>query len=169
MAASITSQPPGREMYARILVAVDGSNTSDAALREALALARGTQARLRVVHVIASPYDYPDVMFGHVAGDLQDLQQAWRKMGQEVLDRAGAVARTVLFEPELSLIETAGRRVPEAIADEAKNWGANLIVVGTHGRRGLDRLLLGSVAEGVARTSPVSVLLVREPGAGRER
>ncbi len=65
------------------------------------------------------------------------------------------------FVPEASLIETAGRRVPGAIVEEARRWGADLIVVGTHGRRGLDRLLLGSVAEGVARMSPVSVLLVR--------
>ncbi|HXJ81328.1 MAG TPA: universal stress protein [Candidatus Methylomirabilis sp.] len=156
-------------MYTRILLAVDGSSPSDAALREALALARGTQARLRVVHVIDSPYDYPDVMFGHVAGDLEDLQQAWQKVGREVLDRALSVARTVPLEPEVSLIETAGRRLSEAIVDEARSWSADLIVLGTHGRRGLHRLLLGSVAEGVARTSPVSVLLVREPGSGSER
>jgi nucleotide-binding universal stress UspA family protein len=53
--------------------------------------------------------------------------------------------------------------------DEARRWGADLIVVGTHGRRGLDRLLLGSVAEGISRTSPVSVLLVREPSAESRR
>jgi nucleotide-binding universal stress UspA family protein len=153
-------------VYKRILLAVDGSSTSDAALREALALARDARARLRIVHVIDSPYDYPDVMFGHVAGDLEDLQQAWQKTGQAVLDRALLVTREFSFEAEASLIETGGRRVPEAIVDEARRWGADLIVVGTHGRRGLDRLLLGSVAEGVSRTSPVSVLLVR--GAGPE-
>jgi len=148
-------------MYGRILLAVDGSSTSDAALREALALARSTQARLRVVHVIDSPYDYPDVMFGHVAGDLEDLRGAWQTAGQAVLDRALAEARTAPVVPEVSLIETAGRRVSDAIVEEARRWGADLIVTGTHGRRGLDRLLLGSVAEGVARASPVSVLLVR--------
>lgn len=156
-------------MYKRILVAVDGSSTSDAALREALALARDAQARLRIVHVIDSPYDYPDVMFGHVAGDLEDLQQAWQKAGQAVLDQALRVARQIPFEAEAALIETAGRRLPEAIVDEVRSWGADLIVVGTHGRRGLDRLLLGSVAEGISRTSPVSVLLVRGPGPGSRR
>jgi nucleotide-binding universal stress UspA family protein len=153
-------------VYRRILLAVDGSSTSDAALREALALARHAQARLRIVHVIDSPYDYPDVMFGHVAGDLEDLQQAWQKVGQTVLDQALLVTRELPLEAEASLIETGGRRVPDAIVDEARRWAADLIVVGTHGRRGLDRLLLGSVAEGVSRTSPVSVLLVR--GAGPE-
>jgi nucleotide-binding universal stress UspA family protein len=148
-------------MYTRILLAVDGSSTSESALREALGLARHADARLRVVHVIDSAYDYPDVMFGHVAGDLEDLQQAWQKAGQAVLDQALAAAGTMSVVPEVSLIETAGRCVPDAIVEEARRWGADLIVVGTHGRRGLDRLLLGSVAEGVARTSPVSVLLVR--------
>ncbi len=151
-------------MYRRILLAVDGSSTSSAALRAALELARSGQARLRAAHVIDSPYDYPDVMYGHVAGDLEELRQAWRRAGQEVLDQALAVAREARQEPESALVESAGRRVSTAIVEEAKRWGADLIVLGTHGRRGLDRLLLGSVAEGVARAAPVSVLLVR--GAG---
>jgi nucleotide-binding universal stress UspA family protein len=156
-------------MYGRILVAVDGSPTADAALREALALARDTHGRVRIVHVIDSPYDYPDVMLIHVAGDMEDLREAWQKTGREVLDQAVAVAREIPFEPEASLIETAGRRVPVAIVEEAKSWGADLIVVGTHGRRGLDRLLLGSVAEGVSRAAPISVLLVRAPGSSETR
>ncbi len=72
---------------------VDGSSTADAALREALELARDAHGRVRIVHVIDSPYDYPDVMFVHVAGDMEDLRQAWQKTGQAVLDRALAVAR----------------------------------------------------------------------------
>ncbi len=56
-------------MYKKILVAVDGSGTSNAALGEALELARVQQARLRLLHVVDSPYAYPDVMYGHVAGD----------------------------------------------------------------------------------------------------
>jgi len=156
-------------MYTRILLAVDGSSTSDAALREALALARHTHARVRIVHVIDSPYDYPDVMFGHVAGDLEDLQHAWQKAGQAVIDRALAVAREVPVEAEGEVIETAGRRLPDAIVNEARRWGADLVVVGTHGRRGFDRLLLGSVAEGISRTSPVSVLLVHGASAESRR
>jgi nucleotide-binding universal stress UspA family protein len=152
-------------MYKRILLAVDGSSTSNAALQEALDLARAGQSRLRLVHVIDSPYDYPDVMYGHVAGDLEELRQAWQKAGQDVVHQALAAARQARLEPESALLESAGRRVSAAIAEEAKRWGADLIVVGTHGRRGLDRFLLGSVAEGVARTAPVSVLLVRGAGS----
>ena len=148
-------------MYKRILVAVDGSSTSDAALQQALELARDKQARLRVVHVIDSPYDYPDALYGFVPGDLEELKQAWQKLGREILDRALAAARQAGVEPESALLELAGRRVSTTIVDEATRWGADLIVVGTHGHRGLDRLLLGSVAEGVSRTAPISVLLVR--------
>jgi nucleotide-binding universal stress UspA family protein len=152
-------------MYKRILLAADGSSTSNAALQETLDLAREGQSRLRLVHVIDSPYDYPDVMYGHVAGDLEELRQAWQKAGRDVVDQALAAARQARLEPESALLESAGRPVSATIAEEAKRWGADLIVVGTHGRRGLDRLLLGSVAEGVARTAPVLVLLVRGAGS----
>lgn len=152
-------------MYKRILLAVDGSSTSNAALQEALDLARKGQSRLRLVHVIDSPYDYPDMMYGQVAGDPEELRQAWQKTGQDVVDQALAAAHQARLEAESALLESAGRRVSAAIAEEAKRWGADLIVVGTHGRRGLDRLLLGSVAEGVVRTAAVSVLLVRGAGS----
>jgi len=115
-----------------------------------------------VVHVIDSPYDYIDVMYGHLPGDLDELSRAWRKAGQTVLDRALALAGPAGLGTEAALVESAGHRVSDAIVEEAKRWGADLIIVGTHGRHGFSRFLLGSVAEGVARTAPASVLLVRE-------
>jgi nucleotide-binding universal stress UspA family protein len=153
----------GHAMYRRILVAVDGSSTSAAALAAALELARTLSAHVRLLHVVDSPYDYPDVMFGHVPGDLEELQQARHKVGQEVLDQAITQARRAQCEPEACLMEGTGGRASQSIVEEARTWGADLIVVGTHGRRGFDRLLLGSVAEGVARTATVPVLLVRGP------
>jgi nucleotide-binding universal stress UspA family protein len=61
--------------------------------------------------------------------------------------------------------------VPSLIVDEAGRWRADLIVIGTHGRRGISKLLLGSVADGVVRTAATSVLLIRGDGreAGRAR
>lgn len=152
-------------MYEKILVAVDGSSTSSAALGEALELAKSCQAKLRLLHVVDSPYAYPDVMYGHVAGDLEELRRAFRKAGLDILDEAVAQARQAGLEPDTRLYESNGGRVTDGIVEEARRWGADLIVVGTHGRRALDRLLLGSVAEGTARTAPVSVLLVRRSGA----
>ena len=149
-------------MYGRILVAVDGSSTSEAALAAAVTLARALSGRLRVLHVVDSPYDYPDVMYGRVPGDREELREAWHKAGQEVLDRAVAQARRGGCEPEPCLIEGNGAHTSQCIVEAARTWGADLIVVGTNGRRGLSRLLLGSVAEGVARTATVPVLLVRQ-------
>jgi nucleotide-binding universal stress UspA family protein len=62
---------------------------------------------------------------------------------------------------ETELLETEGKRVASVIDDDAKRWPADLIVIGTHGRSGISRLLLGSVAEGVVRGASVPVLLVR--------
>lgn len=150
-------------MPKRILVAVDEGGGLEPVMRQAVELGREGQARLLVVHVIDSPYDYIDVMYGHVPGDLDDLARAWRRAGQTLLDQALAMATSAGLEAEPALVETAGRRVSAAIVEEAQRWGADLIIVGTHGRHGLSRFLLGSVAEGVARSAPVSVLLVRVP------
>ena len=148
-------------MYKRVLVAVDGSQTSAAALSEALALVRDRAGDLRIVHVIDSPYTYPEVWYGQVQTDLEALRRAWRKAGETVLDEALALARAGGVPAESAVLESGGQRVAALVAEEAKRWGADLVVMGTHGRRGIEHLLLGSVAEGVARTAPTSVLLVR--------
>ena len=142
-------------------MAVDGSGTSEAALAAAVTLARALSGRLRVLHVVDPPSDYPDVMYGRVSGDREELREAWHTAGQEVLDRAMAQARRGGCEPEPCLIECNDAHTSQCIVEAARTWGADLIVVGTNGRRGLSRLLMGSVAEGVARTAPVPVLLVR--------
>lgn len=151
-------------MPKRILVAVDGSPMSDAAGAEAVELARDRSAQLRLIHVVDSPYAYPDALYGQVSVDFEALREAWRAAGRRVLDRAMDAARQAQVEPEAALVESDGRRPATVIVGEAERWGADLIVMGTHGRRGLERLLMGSVAEGVVRTAPVSVLLVRTGG-----
>jgi len=152
-------------MYRKILVAVDGSSTSEEALVSAARLARALSARLRIMHVTDSPYDYPDVMYGHVPGDVEELHEAWHKAGQEVIDRAVAVALREGCAAEPRLVEGNGAHASEQVVEEARAWGADIIVVGASGRRGVKRLLLGSVAEGVARLARVPVLLVRAPTA----
>jgi nucleotide-binding universal stress UspA family protein len=148
-------------VHKQILVAVDGSPSSDAALREALELAACAHAKLRIAHAMYTARDYPYAISGFVPGDLEELQERWRKLGQDILDRGLASARQAGVAAESVLLELSGRGVSSAIVDEAKRCGADLIIVGTHGHRGIQRFLLGSVADGVARTTPVSVLLVR--------
>ena len=147
-------------MHKRIPVAADGSRTSEAALGEALDLA-GRGAQLRAVHVADSPYTYPEALYGQVTGDLEPLRREWREAGEELLARAVASARVRRVAADSTLLESDGRRVGGAVVEAAQRRGADLIVVGTHGQRGLDWPLLGSAPEGVARAAPVSVLLLR--------
>ena len=146
-------------MYKRILVAVDGSATSDQALQEAIRLARDQHAALRIVHVIDIVPLATDVEFANI----EEIQRALRQAGRAVIDHAQDTVKSAGIEVETRLIEveTPRQRVAVKIIEEAKAWPADLLVIGTHGRRGLDHLLLGSVAEGVVRIAPLPVLLIR--------
>lgn len=145
-------------MYQRILVAVDGSSTADLALDEAIRLAKDQRALLglvtavdQAVLVLETPYVLPEFL------------DAARKSAEAVLAKTAARAREAGLEVETRLagLETFTDRAAELISAEAKAWNADLLVIGTHGRRGVNHLLLGSVAEAVIRTSTVPVLLVR--------
>lgn len=144
-------------MYARILVAVDGSAVADHALREAFRLAAEGHARLRLVHVV----DVVPPASTELYVNFEEYRQACLADGRALLDRAAATARQAGVEGEPSLVELRSAPVGDGVVDEAQAWGADLIVLGTHGRGGLRHLLLGSVAEGVVRKAPVPVLLVR--------
>jgi len=146
-------------MYKRILVTVDGSTTSEHALRHAIGLAKGLSAALRVVHVV----DMGVLPLGQeLAIDIDAISKARRAAGEQVLKKARATCQAGGIEAEMQLLETGTptQRIAAAIADEADAWPADLVVAGTHGRTGVQRLLLGSVAEGIARVSPVPVLLI---------
>ena len=145
-------------MFKRILVAVDGSHTADQALEQAIKLVKELQSQLRIVHVV----DVVNIM-GAEFIDSTEFSGAITKNGQEILNKAEAVARQaeIPVETRLIVIDSLGYRIPEMIAADAETWSADLIVIGTHGRRGLSRLFLGSVAEGVIRVATKQVLLIR--------
>jgi nucleotide-binding universal stress UspA family protein len=145
-------------MYKRILVPVDGSATSRRGLQEAIRLAQSDGASLRLVHVVDtflmdSPYA-PTFDYG-------DFLSSVRENGNKLLQAMLALARTRGVQAESELLETVGGRAADKIIESANNWRADLIVMGTHGRRGVQRLLMGSDAELVLRTSPVPVLMIR--------
>jgi nucleotide-binding universal stress UspA family protein len=149
----------GDIMFNRILVAVDASETSDLALQAAIRLASEQHASLRIVHVI----DTTNINnMGTEYLDLSSMLEGLVKNGESILGKAEttATAAGVAVETNLIQIETMNQHVSEAIANEAEAWPADLIVIGTHGRRGLTRLLLGSVAEGTARLASKPVLLI---------
>jgi nucleotide-binding universal stress UspA family protein len=147
-------------MFKRILVAVDASETGDLALQTAIRLAVDWQANLRIVHAV----DIANINVGEFF-DRTSLAKDIIGNGRDVLSAAEAAASTegLVFEAHLITIKALAQSISEAIASDAEAWAADLIVIGTHGRRGLSRLFIGSVAEGVARAASMPVLLVRGP------
>ncbi len=146
-------------MYQRILVPVDGSDCADRGLSEAMALARLTGARIRLVHVI----DEPLVAIGAdvAAGAAEDLVAIAREAARRVLADATEKVRLAGIRVSDVLLDSFDGRLCDLVVNAVKVWSADLVVIGTHGRRGVGRLLLGSDAEQILRLSPVPVLLVR--------
>lgn len=147
-------------MYKRIAVAIDGSETSDMALDEAIKLAGEMGSMLFLIHVCEEPPMMwaPDGM-GTVP--LQDITKAITNAAKALLESCKERVAKQGVAVETRLVESAGGRLGGIISEEAQKWSADLLVVGTHGRKGIEHLLMGSVAEGVIRTAPMPVLLFR--------
>lgn len=144
-------------MYKRILVPVDGSGASNKALAAALQLAREIGASVRLMHSVDELAYLPGADYrGNV------LQLA-RDNATQVLAQGLEQAKALGVAADTHLVEVPGRRLGEEVEDEVKAWGADLVVLGTHGRRGLSRMLLGSGAEQVIRMCSVPVLTIRSP------
>lgn len=145
-------------MYSRIFVAIDGSESSLAAVREAARLADGSQALLRVVSVA----DIPAAVLTAEGANLPGVEH-----GALTASRAAVAAARAILEPlslhfETETPESMGVPVPEILLAAASAWQADVIVVGTHGRKGWRRMVLGSVAESLARGADRPVLLVHK-------
>lgn len=147
-------------MYSKILVPVDGSHTGRLGLQEAIRLAKAfkTPAQLRLVHVID---DFPMLVEMANVISFEKTRAALLEHGNTVLRQARELAVACDVEAEVSLREVTGARIASAVIEEAEDHGCGLIVMGTHGRRGITRLALGSDADLVVAGSPIPVLLVR--------
>ena len=147
-------------MYERILVAIDESATSDLALREAINLAKDQNAALRLVHVVdltpvyltvETPYPYVE------------CQKAMEEGGEKILASHATTVREAGIEVDSKLItiKQLWMSIYDVIEEQSRGWPADLIVIGTHGRRGFQHARLGSVAEGLIRIATKPVLLIR--------
>jgi len=144
---------PAAATFHHILCAVDFSPCSRRALDHAVHLARELEAELILLHIYQLPtFQYPEGMMPNTVEVMQEVE----KRSQAALERWRVVAERELGRPVRALIEigTPGRRV----AEMAEKLGADVIVLGTHGRTGIKRLLLGSVAERVMRHAKCPVL-----------
>src|SRR5271170_1156251 len=141
-----------------VLVAHDFSETSDAALDYALGLAQKLGARVTVVHA----YEIPSLGAPEVLVLATDWTEQFEAVAREALDKVIAKVRRRGVDAALALRKGTAWREINAAAAEAK---ADLIVIGSEGRTGLGRALLGSVAEKVVRTAPCPVLVVHRGAA----
>ena len=146
-------------MYQRILVPVDGSPTAQKGLDEAIALAKLTGGQLRLLYVV------DELMFVSSIQEYStysaDMARLLKDAGTEILRVCAERARAGGVQAETVLIDSVSGRVADVIVEQAGKLQADLIVLGTHGRRGLRRFALGSDAEQVVRLAAVPVLLIR--------
>jgi len=153
-------------MFERILVAVDGSPTSNRGLKTAIDLAADQQAALHVLHIVDALAGVPSLEGAYFpTAYLDQMSEALRDTGREVLKKAESMAAARGVQAKVALVESVGHTVAQAILGYARKQRADLIVLGTHGRRGLSRALMGSDAEMVLREARVPVLMVRAPAA----
>jgi nucleotide-binding universal stress UspA family protein len=146
-------------MFSKILVPVDGSETSNRGLAEAIKMTTTLGSRLYLVHIVNE--FIPDYSFG-AAQYVTALIDSTREQGKAVLADAVAEAKKYGVQAQVELLERIGGRAADLIVRHAQQIGAELIVMGTHGRRGFRRLALGSDAEQVVRLAGIPVLLVRD-------
>ena len=146
-------------MYARILVPVDASAAAAAGLKEALRVAQLCDARLQLLHVV-DDLDFapeaalhPTLPAAMMSTALEAGSALLGRLRDDALRQGGVV--------ESVLVESVGRKLHEIVGEQARAWNAELLVLGTHGRRGVERLVAGSVAEQVVRHADIPVLLVR--------
>ena len=147
-------------MYKKILVAIDDSATSRTALAEAIHIARTSNAKLYITHVVD---EILLNMHGHAKLDMgssDDAAVSLSAAGKQLL--ANALQEANGIDAEAILLEAFKRGIAENINEKAKELGADLIIIGRHGQRGLATLILGSVAEQLAKIADASVLLVRK-------
>jgi nucleotide-binding universal stress UspA family protein len=160
--ATRTSAPKGSIMavtaYKRILVPVDGSAAAARGLAEGIRLAKAVGADLAVVHVI----DTVTVLgYAEVTAYAPQITDSLQTAGRKIVADASRRAEKADVACTARVLDAAGKSVSDVILAEARRTRASVIAMGTHGRRGLVRTLMGSDAQAVVRDSPVPVMLVR--------
>ena len=151
-------------MFERILVAIDGTSTSHSALKAAIELARDQKAALDVLFVVErlATISYAPEGIAYVDAEYyKDVAKSLRARGQVILDKAVDLAKAGGVRSTARLVDGSELAVAGDILRQARKLRSDLIVLGTHGWRGLRRLVMGSDAEAVLREARVPVMLVR--------
>ena len=143
----------------KILCPTDYSSTSDNAVRYAVEFARKVGAHIRFIHILTSGNPVVKITPAE-DGSIDQIEE------DDVLPESFSSILMAEKQKGLSAdIRVLKGEAPKVIAEQAKSWGADLIIMGSHGRSGLHRLIMGSVAEDVFRSSDIPVLLVKQDAA----
>ncbi|WP_061958549.1 universal stress protein [Cupriavidus pauculus] len=146
-------------MYDQILVAVDGGASADLAVAQAIAMARAFNAQIKFLYIVDDSELFDATGTEDTAvllGQLVQVGERALELASERCQHAGVACIKELVERPL------GRgNISETIVERADTWPADIIVMGTHGRRGMRRVIMGSVSEGVLAKTNKPVLLIR--------
>lgn len=148
-------------MYKRIMVAVDESFMTSQVMEAAIELAKATGAQVAICHAIDETILAQREVAMMLPNSVGKTEARMRLGAQGFLDRLLQTARAAGVEAEIKLVESEQKHVSDMLIDAAGEWQADLLVVGTHGRRGIERFFVGSVAERLVRKGQTSLLLVR--------
>ncbi len=148
-------------MYKRIMVAVDAGFMTDQVLATAIELAKAAGAELAICHAVDETIFAQRNMEMLLPNSVGKAEYKMRLGAQGFLGKAAETARAAGIEAEIKLVESEEKHVSDMLADVSAEWRADLLVVGTHGRRGVERFFVGSVAERLVRKVETSLLLVR--------
>lgn len=152
-------------MYQRIMVAIDDSFATSSVLATAIEMAKQSGASLAICHAV------DETLFAQKMGEImlsnsvKSIENNLRSEAQAFVDQAAEVARTAGVAVETRLIASEAKQVADMLAEAAEQWHADLLVVGSNGKRGIDRFFVGSVASRLVQKARTSLLLVRGAGA----
>ncbi|HEY9101980.1 universal stress protein [Chitinimonas sp.] len=147
-------------MYARLLVPTDGSATARKGVQEACQLAKALGAEIQFIYVVDTRLVYADL---NGAAFCSDVIQSLNEAGAAILEEAKSAAAAMGVTAWGKTVEAPASTVADIILSEAAAWPADLIVMGTHGRRGMAEVVMGSDAQSVVKQARTPVLLVRQP------
>jgi nucleotide-binding universal stress UspA family protein len=144
----------------KILVAIDGSDFSQAALQSVLERPWPPNTEAKVIHVVEPPSLLMGREMGGYDPEFEMVWKALREQAKDLVEKAAEKLRAAKFHVSTELVEGDPK---SQIIDAANQWRADMIVLGSHGRTGLGRFLMGSVSQDVVRHAHCSVEIIRTP------
>jgi nucleotide-binding universal stress UspA family protein len=144
----------------KILVAIDGSDFSQAALDSVIARPWPPATEVKVLNVVEPPSLLMGREMGGYDPEFEVVWKALREQARHLVEKAVEKLRAAKFNVSSELVEGDPK---SQIIDIAHEWHADMIVLGSHGRTGINRFLMGSVSQGVVRHAHCSVEIIRTP------